>query len=127
MTPQRRDEPDRGWVVWAIVGAVTLALCAVAIVVIGGGGGGGGGDTAAGGPPDSGALYERHCANCHAIDGAGAVGPKLADGRVVRRYPDVADQIEVIAEGRVDAGMPPFGEVLTDEQIEAVAEYTRTL
>lgn len=106
-----------------MVGAVTLALCAVAIVVIGGGGD----DTAADGPVDGQAVYEQSCANCHAIDGAGAIGPKLADGRVVRRYPDIADHIEVIENGRPDAGMPPFGDELSDEQIRAVAEYERTL
>ena len=124
MTPQRRDEPDRGWVVWAVVGAVTLALCVVVIVVIGGSGGDEG---ASDGPVDGQAVYEQSCANCHAIDGSGAIGPKLSDGRVARRYPDIADQIEVIENGRPDTGMPPFGDELTDEQIRAVAEYERTL
>lgn len=124
MTPRRRDEPDRGWVVWVIVGAITLVLCVAVIVVVGGGDGD---DTAADGPVDGQAVYEQSCANCHAIDGAGAIGPKLADGRVARRYPDIADQIEIIENGRPDTGMPPFGTELSDEQIEAVAEYVRSL
>ena len=73
------------------------------------------------------ALYEQHCANCHAVDGAGAIGPQLNDGRVVERFPEVDDQIAVITVGRVDLGMPPFGDTLTEEQIQAVAEYTRQL
>lgn len=124
MAPQRRNEPDRGWVVWAIVGAVTLALCVVVIVVVGGGGKD---DTASDEPADGQAVYEQSCANCHAIDGSGAIGPKLSDGRVVRRYPDIADQIEVITNGRPDTGMPPFGQELSAEQIRAVAEYERSL
>ena len=126
MTPQRRDEPDRAWVVWAIVGAVTLALCVV-VIVVAGGGGGGGGDSASDGPVDGQAIYEQSCANCHAIDGSGAIGPKLSDGRVGRRFPDIADQIEIIENGRPDTGMPPFADALTDEEIRAVAEYERTL
>lgn len=123
MSPQRRDEPDRPWLVWAVVGAVTLALCVVVVVVVGGGGG----DDGADGPVDGQAIYEQSCANCHAIDGGGAIGPKLSDGRVVRRYPDIADHVEVIENGRPDTGMPPFGDALSDEQILAVAEYERTL
>ena len=127
MTPQRRDEPDRGWVVWAIVGAITLALCVAVVVVVGGGGDGADGGATADGPVDGQGVYEQSCANCHAIDGAGAVGPQLSDGRVEERYPDDDDLIEVIAEGRPDLGMPPFADALTEEQIVAVAEYVRTL
>ncbi|HMQ29016.1 MAG TPA: cytochrome c [Acidimicrobiales bacterium] len=125
MTPQRRDEPDRAWVVWAVVGVITLALCVVVVVVVGGGGDGG--DVASDGPVDGRAVCEQSCANCHAVDGAGAVGPQLADGRVAERYPDDGDLIEVIAEGRPDLGMPPFADALTDAEIAAVAEYVRTL
>jgi mono/diheme cytochrome c family protein len=124
MSPQRRNEPDRSWVVWAVVGAVTLAACVIVVVVVGGGGDDGPADDEA---IDAQALYEQHCANCHAIDGAGAVGPALNDGRVVERFPEIDDQIAVITVGRVDLGMPPFGDTLTEEQIQAVAEYTRQL
>ncbi len=124
MSPQRHNEPDRSWVVWAVVGAVTLAACVIVVVVVGGGGDDGPADDEA---IDAQALYEQHCANCHAVDGAGAIGPQLNDGRVVERFPEVDDQIAVITVGRVDLGMPPFGDTLTEEQIQAVAEYTRQL
>lgn len=124
MSPQRRNEPDRSWVVWAVVGAVTLAACVIVVVVVGGGGDDGPADDEA---IDAQALYEQHCANCHAVDGAGAIGPQLNDGRVVERFPEIDDQIAVITVGRADLGMPPFGDTLTEEQIQAVAEYTRQL
>lgn len=128
MTPQRRDEPDRAWVVWAVVGVITLALCVAVVVVVGGAGGDGpDGDAASDGPVDGRAVYEQSCANCHAIDGAGAVGPQLSDGRLAERYPDDGDLIEVIADGRPDLGMPPFADALTDAEIAAVVEYVRTL
>lgn len=127
MSPQRRDEPDRSWVVWAVVGAVTLAACVLVVVLIGGGAGDDGPSDADADAVDGQALYAQHCANCHAVDGGGAIGPQLSDGRVVERFPDVDDEITVIDTGRVDLGMPPFGQTLSEEQIRAVAEYTRQL
>ena len=78
------------------------------------------------------------CAQCHdhpfadwtqkqfyemaAFMGGGGAGPKLA-GRMEDVYPDIADQIAVIANGR--GSMPAFGSALTPEQIEAVAKYER--
>jgi mono/diheme cytochrome c family protein len=44
-------------------------------------------------------------------------------GAVVEAFPDAADQVVVITEGR--NGMPAFGERLTDEEIQAVTDYTR--
>ena len=125
MSPQRRDEPDRSWVVWAVVGAVTLVACVVVVIVVGGASDGDGpaNDEAV----DGQALYEQHCANCHAVDGAGAIGPQLNDGRVVERFPDIDDEVAVISAGRADLGMPPFAQTLTEEQIQDVAEYTRQL
>ena len=52
-------------------------------------------------------------------------GPKLSDGQVVERFPDVEDQIAVVTGGR--GGMPSFEGKLSPEEIAAVVEYTRTL
>jgi len=68
-------------------------------------------------------VYAKECSNCHAADGGGKRGPRLSGGSVVDRYPEVADQIAVVTDGR--AAMPAFGSRLTDEEIEAVVLYTR--
>lgn len=112
--------------VWAVVAAVTLVACVIVVVVVGGGGGSSG-DSAEDVELDGEVLYAQHCANCHAIDGAGAIGPQLSDGRVAERFPDIDDEVAVIITGRADLGMPPFGQTLTEEQIRAVAEHTRGL
>jgi cytochrome c551 len=70
-------------------------------------------------------VYSNRCAGCHGGDGAGGLGPQLSDGKVKARFPDIAEQIAVITDGR--GGMPAFGGKLTDEQIRAVAEYERSL
>ncbi len=68
-------------------------------------------------------IYAANCATCHGSDGQGGVGPALA-GKVVDKFPDAADQVAVVTDGR--GGMPSFGGDLTDEQIAQVVEYTRT-
>lgn len=82
------------------------------------------------GPPsatagdDAGArVFAEHCAACHGADGGGNVGPAIGDGRTVERFPDVADQIAVVTEGR--NGMPAFGGRLAAEQIAQVVRYVR--
>jgi mono/diheme cytochrome c family protein len=79
----------------------------------------------AAGGVDGATVFGDNCATCHGGDGSGGIGPRLAGGRVVTVYPDPADQIAVVTDGR--AGMPAFGRKLTEEEIAAVVEYTRTV
>ncbi len=98
-------------------------------------------------PPDPGVRergakgYERHCADCHGAQGEGqrdAGGalliPPLAGNRVVTMEPP-ANLIRVIVHGGFlpatagnprPFGMPPYGLVLTDEEIAAIASYLRS-
>lgn len=68
-------------------------------------------------------VYGTNCATCHGAAGEGGFGPKLADGAVIERYPDVADHRAVVVSGR-DA-MPAWGDTLTEEEIDAVVRYER--
>lgn len=68
-------------------------------------------------------VYAARCAGCHGDEGEGAYGPALASGAVVVAFPDVADQVTLITEGR-DA-MPGFGTQLSPEEIDAVVAFTR--
>ncbi len=59
------------------------------------------------------------CAVCHTLSDAGAagnIGPNLDELK-----PDAARVRRAVKEGI--GGMPPFGETLTDAQINAVAQY----
>jgi len=71
------------------------------------------------------ALYADICQGCHMPEGVGAVGagayPALA------RNPKLATAgypLFLVIHGR--KGMPPFGKLLTDEQVAAVVNYIRT-
>src|SRR5215813_11159849 len=76
--------------------------------------------------PQSGeALYADICQGCHMPGGVGAVGagayPALA------RNPKLATTgypLFLVIHGR--KGMPPFGKLLTDQQVAAVVNYIRT-
>ena len=74
---------------------------------------------------DGAAVFGDECAACHGADGAGGVGPTLSGGAVVAAFPDAADQTTVVVEGR--GGMPSFGDRLSEAEIAAVVEYTRSL
>ncbi len=101
------------------------AVAVVAVVGIANGQSDDGGTEAAPEPagPDGGAVYEARCVACHGAAGEGGVGPALGDGAVAAAYPDIADQIAVITNGR--NAMPAWGEILSDEEIAAVAAYER--
>jgi len=114
------SRPD--WLIWVVAAAVTVVACVLMAVVVipaltaee---------EEAAVDPADAPFLYERHCGTCHGLEGQGNLGPELADGAVAAAYPDVDDQIQVITDGRDQ--MPPFDNALTDNEIRAIAEYTR--
>ena len=82
----------------------------------------GSGGTAAAAPGAS--LVAANCASCHGGDGGGGVGPQLSDGKVTAAFPDAADEIDVVTNGR--GSMPAFGKGLSANEIELVVEYTRT-
>ncbi len=86
-------------------------------------------------------LYADHCANCHGDAGEGGalpdgrlVVPALAGNRIVAMDPP-ANLVRAIALGGFGAatagnprpfGMPPFAQVLDDQQIAAVTSFLRT-
>ena len=83
------------------------------------------GSAAASVGPDGAAIYSQRCATCHGDDGGGGIGPALADGRMVTRFPDADDQIAIVTVGR--GQMPSFSDRgLTADEIAAVVEFTRT-
>jgi mono/diheme cytochrome c family protein len=87
------------------------------------------------------------CARCHTpgwsygdpgVPGQGALGWNLTGGAEGRHFPNEADLISFIKSGSTQGAkygtqgqgtgrMPGFGNMLTDEQIAAIAEYVRSL
>ncbi|PSJ63869.1 c-type cytochrome [Pseudaminobacter soli (ex Li et al. 2025)] len=71
------------------------------------------------------ALYSNLCQACHMNEGQGAVGaghyPALAKNENLESsgYP-----VYIVLHGQ--KGMPPVGEMMSDEQVAAVVNYVRT-
>jgi cytochrome c oxidase subunit 2 len=74
---------------------------------------------------DGAAVFAGSCAACHGADGGGGAGIQLSEGKVVALFPNIDDQIRVITNG--NGRMPAFGGQLSKAEIQAVAEYIRTL
>jgi quinohemoprotein ethanol dehydrogenase len=65
------------------------------------------------------ALFSSNCESCHGTDGAGGhVGPNLQKSAVAGNLAQVETQIR-----NGGGGMPPFAGVLSDEEIDTVANY----
>ena len=71
---------------------------------------------------DGKSVFESHCVNCHGADGQLGLmdAPNLTTSEL-----DAAARIEIISNGK--GAMQPFGGVLTEEEIQAVATYVETL
>ena len=70
-------------------------------------------------------LYANACQGCHMPDGKGAIGagayPPLAGNTSLEaaRYP-----VHVVVNGQ--RAMPPFGDMMNDDQVAVVVNYVRT-
>lgn len=81
-------------------------------------------------------LYEKHCENCHGPSGEGAPGiyPPLAGNRGVVMTPPVNAIRSILIGGYPPStsgnprpyGMPPFAQVLRDDEVAMVLSYIRT-
>lgn len=71
------------------------------------------------------ALYTNLCQACHMSDGQGAVGaghyPSLVRNEVLKGN---GYSVSIILRGH--KAMPPFGRMLSDDQVAAVVNYIRT-
>ena len=69
-------------------------------------------------------LYRRNCAGCHLLTGQGqaTLGASPLTGSAVVKGP-VAAHIDIALQGR--NVMPPFADVMNDEQLAAILSYQR--
>lgn len=80
--------------------------------------------TAPGAGAEPATLYADNCADCHGAARLGGTGPALIPQTLRRmRGPNLEN---VITHGRAATQMPAFGDVLTGEEIAALAEYLKT-
>lgn len=66
-------------------------------------------------------VYASTCSSCHGAQGEGGLGPAFEG--IKERYPEAADHLQIVIEGK--AQMPGFGTSLDSTEIEAVVAYER--
>jgi mono/diheme cytochrome c family protein len=82
------------------------------------------GQSAPSGAANGAQLFATNCAGCHGRDGGGGIGPQLRDGAVLDSFSDAGSEVSFVQRG--GGGMPSFSNRLSEADIEAIVEFTRT-
>lgn len=65
-------------------------------------------------------LFRRNCSSCHGTAGEGGIGPRLAGSTKMESQTLIINQVLFGSEY-----MPPFAEMLSNEEIAAIATFIR--
>lgn len=82
---------------------------------------------------DGKALFDKSCASCHGATGKGdgpaakAMKTKPSEFSTALKGKSAADVVKFLKEGKPDQKPPHMKPKLTDEQLEAVAKYAKSL
>lgn len=71
-------------------------------------------------------AYQAKCAACHGAQGQGGIGPNLTDEYWLHGG-KMTEVLATIAQGVPDKGMPPWGPLLSTEELQGVTVFIRTL
>jgi cytochrome c oxidase cbb3-type subunit 3 len=70
--------------------------------------------------------FTRTCAACHGENAQGLIGPNLTDDRWI--HGGTVEQVfQSVAKGWPAKGMPPWGRVVTPEELAALVSYVRSI
>jgi len=72
-------------------------------------------------------IFVGKCAACHGVHGEGGIGPNLTDSYWIHGKGVPQDIFQVVNEGVTVKGMPPWGTMLTKEELIKVVAYASTL
>jgi len=80
-------------------------------------------------PDDGGDLFKQKCSMCHGADGKGYSALKTPDFTDPKVQASLTDEeiTATIKNGKKGTAMPPFADKLSDEQIESLVKYIRSL
>lgn len=68
-------------------------------------------------------LFGAKCAVCHGPELGGLIGPNLTDNYWIHGKGTRADILHVVREGVADKGMPPWGPILSKEEIYSAVAF----
>jgi cytochrome c oxidase cbb3-type subunit 3 len=72
-------------------------------------------------------LYAKNCVSCHAEKGQGLVGPNLTDNAWIIGRGTPMEIAQVVHDGVLDKGMPPWNAMLKHEQIYQLVSFVVSL
>jgi cytochrome c oxidase cbb3-type subunit 3 len=71
-------------------------------------------------------IFQSKCVACHGAQGQGGIGPNLTDDFWLHGG-KMAEILNTITNGVLDKGMPPWGPVLSQEEIYSVLTFVKSL
>ncbi|MCM2324678.1 MAG: c-type cytochrome [Oligoflexia bacterium] len=71
-------------------------------------------------------VYQARCAACHGPQGQGLIGPNLADDHWLHGG-TLVDIAKTVGNGVPDKGMPPWGPVISPQELLSVVAYVKGL
>jgi hypothetical protein len=113
--------PDGRRLAIVIVAIVVVVVLVLALVIAAFGGGSSSGPPKTVGTFNPQIQFEIRCLTCH----RNGPGPHLSGPTLVKTFPTVEDQVNFVAHGK--GGMPAFKDLLTQDELRQIVEYTRTL
>ena len=72
-------------------------------------------------------VYKTRCVACHGISGEGGIGPNLADAYWINKKGEIDSIYGIVKEGIAAKGMPPWGPLLTNDELASVTVYVKSL
>ncbi len=71
-------------------------------------------------------TFQAKCLSCHGAQGQGGIGPNLTDAYWIHGG-TLSAQMVVIQSGVGDKGMPPWGAILSADEVHSVVAYVHSL
>ena len=83
----------------------------------------------AGPAPDGADLFKQKCSMCHGVDGKGFSALKTPDFTDPKVQASLTDKeiLDTIKNGKKGTAMPAFADKLSDDQIQSLLTYIRSL
>lgn len=72
-------------------------------------------------------LFQSRCIACHGDKGQGMIGPNLTDDYWIHGDGKIGAIAKTIYDGVPEKGMPPWGSLLSEEEVYAVTAYVKSL
>lgn len=71
-------------------------------------------------------VYQTRCASCHGAEGQGGIGPNLTDDYWIHGNKP-SQIVATIVNGVGDKGMPPWGPLLSEDDIFSLTAYIKSI